>query len=318
MLVEQPRGDDVADQVDAEERLEGDFGGPGEGALDDAPDLVADLHVLPEALARPLFRSVVLLEALDVLGGPGRELVLLLVLAGLPGLVAVGAHVGVAALADLGPRLVEIDGLVGLVDRAPGRERALLLDDVLQVALRGDPVAGEDRAPPLVVRPRPDRVDAREPLGKPGRSGRAQRVETAQDDTRALQALPGGVLFAVLGVGVDRAQVADRMGQMPAGVAIDLGPPRLAPGERMADALAQLCDGLVGDLAVLVRHVSTPSAHPAPGPSPPGTARTNHPPAPRVHERGSGTRGAAPAQDAPRPGPDRGRRVRTCIAPPSR
>src|SRR5438094_5697808 len=43
-------GDQVADQVDAEERLEGDLGGGRERALEQRPEGVAHLHVVPVPL----------------------------------------------------------------------------------------------------------------------------------------------------------------------------------------------------------------------------------------------------------------------------
>ena len=43
------RGDLVADQVDAEERLEGDLGGRRQRSLEDRLQLVADLHAVPRA-----------------------------------------------------------------------------------------------------------------------------------------------------------------------------------------------------------------------------------------------------------------------------
>src|SRR5262245_17950363 len=259
MLVVEPGGDDVPDQVDAEVRLEGDLGGRCEGPLDDRSERVADAHVLPEPARRPGLTPVLLLEAGDVLGRPLRErgVAVLLLLARLRPL---DADPGVVAETDAGAVLVVVDGLVRLVERATAAEAALLLGERLEVAVGPQPVAELHRALPLVERAGPDRVHAGEAFREAAVADRAQRVHRLHDDRRREERSPARSL-RVLVVEVERAQIADREREVVDRVARHLRPPRTATGEALTDPGPQLRDPVVGDPAVFLSWHRTVSFH---------------------------------------------------------
>ena len=239
----------VADQIDAEERLERDLGGGRERALDDRRQLVADLHVRPVAIGRALLGVVLLVEILDLfrlpLGEPGLS-----VLRRLLRLVPLVADPGVLAQPDLLALLVPVLRFVRLVDRAPAGEAALHLAHRVQVGLRGQHIAELERLLVLVERARPDRVHTREALRQAGAADGTQRVHAVQHDRRREQRAPAGLLRVLL-VDVHRAQVADRECQMIDSVARHLGAPGAAVLKSLSDAGEDLRQALVGDLAVL-------------------------------------------------------------------
>src|SRR5439155_1407623 len=246
VLVVEVRGHLVADQVDAEVRLEGDLGGGRERALQQRAEPVAHPHVVPRAADGPLLAAVLVLEAADVLRRPLRErdvAVLLLLARGR----ALDPDPGVVAQPHPLALVVVIDRLVGLVEGSPAAEGALLLDQLLEIAVGPDAIAELDRSRPLVPRSGPDRVDAGQPFGQAARADGAQGVHALHDDRRRDQRAPARAPRVVL-VEVERAQVADGERQVVDRVARRLGAPRPAAGKALADAPAQLGDAFVGDL----------------------------------------------------------------------
>src|SRR5207247_247131 len=192
---------------------------------------------------------VFLLEARDVRGRPlgERDLAVLLLLAGLGPL---DADPGVVAEPDPLPVLVVVDRLVGLVERAPAAERALLLAERLQVAVGAQAVAQPDGALPLVERAGPDRVHTGQALREPAVADGAQRVHALHDDGRGEERAPARLPGVVL-VQVEGGEVADREREVVDRVARHLGAPRAASREALPDAGAEFGDALVGDAAVL-------------------------------------------------------------------